>query len=174
MGTGEAHSEWLTRKQRIDPRLHALGWPKAQPAVRGAYRIEEYETDDGPADYALCDDSRVVGIAEAKKLSLGPQNVLARMVKHAARDAEPLTARDRAARAFDKLTAGPGAPGSTPDQQAWLDRIRLHLIENLSIDREDFDLAPVLEWAGGWTAADRVFRGKLAHVLREVNEAVAA
>ena len=70
MTTGEAHSEWLTRKQRIDPRLDALAWPKAASSVRGAYRIEEYETDNGPADYALCDDSRVLGIIEAKKLSL--------------------------------------------------------------------------------------------------------
>ena len=33
-------------------------------------------TDNGPADYALCVDGRIVGIVEAKKLTLGPQNVL--------------------------------------------------------------------------------------------------
>jgi len=38
--------------------------------------IEEYETDNGPADYALNVDSVLLGIAEAKKLTLGPQNVL--------------------------------------------------------------------------------------------------
>jgi type I restriction enzyme R subunit len=38
--------------------------------------IEEYETDNGPADYALAVNGHIVGVVEAKKLSLGPQNVL--------------------------------------------------------------------------------------------------
>src|SRR6185369_13709677 len=38
--------------------------------------IEEYETESGPADYALCVDGRIVAVVEAKKLTLGPQNVL--------------------------------------------------------------------------------------------------
>ncbi|HEY1684390.1 MAG TPA: DEAD/DEAH box helicase family protein [Tepidisphaeraceae bacterium] len=94
------------------------------------------------------------------------------MVKHAARDAEPLlTAQQRVGRAFDKLTAG---KIFTAAQQQWLGRIRAHLIENLSIDRDDFDVAPVLERSGGWTAADKAFNGNLAPLLREVNEAMAA
>jgi type I restriction enzyme, R subunit len=94
------------------------------------------------------------------------------MVKHAAKDSQPLlTARERVGRAFDKLTAG---KKFTPGQQQWLDRIRAHLVENLSIDREDFDVAPVLERSGGWIAADRAFDGRLVQWLREVNEAVAA
>ena len=74
--------EWQTRKQRIDPRLRAAGWEPA-PFEPGkpleSYNrnaIEEYPTENGPADYALTSDGRVLGIAEAKKLSLGPQNVL--------------------------------------------------------------------------------------------------
>jgi type I restriction enzyme R subunit len=38
--------------------------------------IEEFTTDNGPADYALCVSGRILGIVEAKKLSLRPQNVL--------------------------------------------------------------------------------------------------
>lgn len=38
--------------------------------------IEECETDNGPADYALCVHRVLMGIVEAKKLTLGPQNVL--------------------------------------------------------------------------------------------------
>ena len=38
--------------------------------------IEEYETENGPADYVLCVDGRIVAVVEAKKLTLGPQNVL--------------------------------------------------------------------------------------------------
>jgi len=74
MPGGESQSEWLTRKQRIDPLLDTLGWKKATRSLRGACRFEEYETTSGPADYHLCCDSQVLGILEAKKLSLGPQN----------------------------------------------------------------------------------------------------
>ena len=72
-------SEWKTRKRRIDLKLEASGWwlaaageiPNSQP-----HRTEEEETSAGPADYALWLDSRIVGLVEAKKLTLGPQNVL--------------------------------------------------------------------------------------------------
>lgn len=69
--------EWLVRKRRIDPILDSLGWSRqtSLPAA-GAARVEEYETINGPADYALGLDGNVLGVVEAKKLTLGPQNVL--------------------------------------------------------------------------------------------------
>jgi type I restriction enzyme, R subunit len=77
-----SNSEWLTRKRLIDSMLTASGW-KVAPFVHGkpltaqqCFAIEEYPTAAGPADYALCVDGQIVGIVEAKKLSLGPQNVL--------------------------------------------------------------------------------------------------
>ena len=94
------------------------------------------------------------------------------MVKHAAREQEPLlTAEERVERAFQKLTAG---KTFTTDQQAWLDRIRAHLVENLSIDQDDFDISPILTRAGGWKPADRAFGGKLEALLKTLNEAIAA
>ena len=75
-------SEWRTRKQRIDPRLRALGWdivPFDERRSLTAYAhhaIEEFPTDKGPADYALVVDGQLLGIVEAKKLTLGPQSVL--------------------------------------------------------------------------------------------------
>src|SRR4029078_9738927 len=58
------------------------------------------------------------------------------MVKHAADEKQPLlTAPERVANAIEKLTAG---REFTPEQQQWLDRIREHLVQNLSIGREDF------------------------------------
>jgi type I restriction enzyme, R subunit len=94
------------------------------------------------------------------------------MIKHAAREVEPLmTAQERVARAFDRLTAG---KTFTPDQQSWLDRIRAHLTENLSIDQQDFDDLPIFARYGGWSRANRDFKGQLAGLLRQVNEAVAA
>jgi type I restriction enzyme, R subunit len=45
--------------------------------------IEEYPTHNGPADYALCVGGRILGIVEAKKLTLGPQNVLMQAERYA-------------------------------------------------------------------------------------------
>jgi type I restriction enzyme R subunit len=46
-------------------------------------RTEEEETDNGPADYALWLDNKVVGLIEAKKLTVGPQNVLTQAERYA-------------------------------------------------------------------------------------------
>ncbi len=70
-------AEWKTRKQRIDPRLDSSGWTKPKKGSKPtAFRTEEEETDHGPADYALWADGNVVGVVEAKKLTVGPQGVL--------------------------------------------------------------------------------------------------
>src|SRR5882724_11522728 len=77
MASGSHDPEWLVRKQRIDPVLNGAGWPRhAALTGTGACRVEEYETTNGPADYALAVDGTILGIVEAKKLTLGPQNVL--------------------------------------------------------------------------------------------------
>lgn len=79
---GSRDSEWLTRKRLIDPKLKAAGWQVvrfSKGESLSAYdccAIEEFPTDNGPADYALCVCGKILGIVEAKKLTLGPQNVL--------------------------------------------------------------------------------------------------
>ncbi len=94
------------------------------------------------------------------------------MVKHATRDEEPLlTAQERVDRAFGQITHGKTL---TQEQRDWLSRIREHMIVNLSIDPEDFNLSPVLSRAGGWVPADRIFGGKLKPLLDSLNEAIAA
>ena len=94
------------------------------------------------------------------------------MVKHAAREEQPLlTAAERVDRAFASITAG---RTFTPDQQRWLDRIRLHLVQNLTIGRDDFEIIPVFADAGGWNRANRVFDGRLIELVQHLNEAVAA
>ena len=77
-------AEWKTRKKRIDPRLDTLGWKKRSPgtAALHPYRTEEEETDNGPADYALWLNSDLVGIVEAKKVTVGPQNVLTQAARY--------------------------------------------------------------------------------------------
>ena len=74
-------SERATRRSRIDPKLEAAGWnvvPAASlsSATGHGLAVEEFETASGPADYALFDGGRCLGVAEAKKLTLGPQGVL--------------------------------------------------------------------------------------------------
>ena len=94
------------------------------------------------------------------------------MVKHAASEEQPLlTAEERVDRALAKITAG---ETFTTEQQQWLERIRAALIENLSIDEEDFDALPVLSREGGWGRANRAFNNKLHELLPRINEAIAA
>jgi type I restriction enzyme R subunit len=94
------------------------------------------------------------------------------MVKHAAADQNPLwTAQERIDAAIVQVSNG---RTFTPDQQQWLQKIREHLIVNLSIDKDDFDYIPTFEGAGGWSKANRVFEGKLEDLLRDINKAVAA
>jgi type I restriction enzyme R subunit len=74
--------EKQTRRQRINPRLKAAGWgvvpfdPAIPVALHDKAAVEEFETANGPADYALCNDGRALGVVEAKKVTLGPQGVL--------------------------------------------------------------------------------------------------
>ena len=84
-----ANSEWPTRKKIIDGKLKSAGW-KIMPFVAGTplstcngYAVEEFETANGPADYALCLGGQLIGIVEAKKLTLGPQNVLSQAERYA-------------------------------------------------------------------------------------------
>lgn len=77
-----ATSEYLTRKRIVDQKLRAAGWkvvpytPERPLSDFEKCAIEEYPTDAGPADYALCVSGQIVGVVEAKKLTLGPQEVL--------------------------------------------------------------------------------------------------
>lgn len=94
------------------------------------------------------------------------------MVKHACDEQKPLyTAEERVNHAFEIVTRG---MNFTEEQEKWLERIRLHLITSLSIDRKDFDIIPIFHNAGGWGKANKVFKGELPDLLERVNEAVAA
>src|SRR5690348_2585990 len=82
MSTVHTESEYHTRRKRIDPLLQAQGWavapydPSALPSPCSPLALTEYDTANGPADYALCVTGLPLGIVEAKKITLGPQNVL--------------------------------------------------------------------------------------------------
>lgn len=75
-------SEKVTRKKRIDQQLKADGWkiiPYSEGMALGGlsnHAIEEFQTANGPADYALVVNGKMLGIVEAKKLEVGAANVL--------------------------------------------------------------------------------------------------
>lgn len=74
--------ERKTRKARIDPRLTKAGWslaPFAGASLDDYKRhaaVEEFETSNGPSDYALVSKGHALGVVEAKKVGSGPQEVL--------------------------------------------------------------------------------------------------
>jgi type I restriction enzyme R subunit len=92
------------------------------------------------------------------------------IVKHAARGDPLLSAEERVDRALAQVRAG---KTFTPEQERWLALIRNHLIENLAIDREDFDLITFARVGATWTRVDRDFDGALSQVLAHINAAMA-
>lgn len=94
------------------------------------------------------------------------------MIKRAADEKAPLlTAEQRVDAAMERFING---QEFTEEQADWLKRIRRHLVENLSVDAEDFNVVPIFARSGGWGKANKTFGGKLEPVLNELNEAVAA
>nr|CRL76793.1 helicase, type I site-specific restriction-modification system restriction subunit [Mycolicibacterium malmesburyense] len=94
------------------------------------------------------------------------------MVKRAALDEAPLlTAEERVNAAVAKVTADHQLTG---EQAKWLEYIRQHLVQNLSIEREDFEVIPILFDRGGWGRANRVFDGKLDELIKELNKELVA
>jgi type I restriction enzyme R subunit len=61
----------------------------------------------------------------------------------------------------------------TPEQMHWLEMMRDHVVANVEIDIEDFDLNPFAQ-EGGLGRATQVFKGELATMLEELNEVLAA
>lgn len=76
--------EWQTRKKRIDTKLKGLPQPwqiikhkeGMDTSSLNFCAVEEYPTESGPSDYALFVRGQLLGIIEAKKLSVGAENVL--------------------------------------------------------------------------------------------------
>lgn len=94
------------------------------------------------------------------------------MVKHAAEESAPLmTAQERVDAAVAQVTSGRVL---TEPQSAWMSLIAQHLVENLSIDRDDFNLIPILSSRGGWGRANAVFDHDLDRLITDLNEELAA
>ncbi|MCT7981614.1 DEAD/DEAH box helicase family protein [Laspinema olomoucense] len=77
-------SESITRRDRINKKLKALNPPWQIIPYRDGldtsqlrcHAVEEYPTASGPADYALFVQGQLLGVIEAKRVSVGTEGVL--------------------------------------------------------------------------------------------------
>lgn len=94
------------------------------------------------------------------------------MIKHAFSVQQPLLNVDeRVDRAIGKVV---GDRVLSTEQKEWMGYIREHLVENLTLDTEDFDLAPVFERRGGLGKFRRAFAGDHESIIQMINENIAA
>ena len=131
-------SEAQTRNRRIDPKLESQGWgvvPLRQFSDDDATTaVEEYPTDEGPADYLLADAGEKLGVVEAKKLTVGPQGVL--------------TQAQRYSRGIDAGTRYQGEYGvpflySTNGEEIWYQDVRHELNRSRQVAAFHTPKAPV-------------------------------
>ncbi len=93
------------------------------------------------------------------------------MVKHAARDTEPLlTPEERVNKAIENITAGKTLQ---PEQMQWLKYIKEHLKQNMTLDADDLNELPVFADRGGLKKFKKVFPD-YETIINEINMAVAA
>ena len=94
------------------------------------------------------------------------------MVKHAADKGQRiLTAEERVDLAMSNSFADTDL---SEEQQKWLNMIREHLIENLTIDEADFDAIPIFFERGGQAKARRIFGNRFNPMIQELNSRIAA
>jgi type I restriction enzyme R subunit len=93
------------------------------------------------------------------------------IIKHAAKEGPLFTAEERVERAFEKIIM---KKDYNVDKLRWLELIKNHLIENLTIDKGDFDKIPAFTRIGGWNVANRIFANQLESLLHTINAEMAA
>ena len=94
------------------------------------------------------------------------------MVKHAVKQEEPiLTAEERVNLAINKIKQD---INFDTEQQKWLGYIKEHLINNLSIEIDDFEYMPVFTDRGGLTKARNVFKNIFDELIIKLNTIIAA
>lgn len=149
--------------------IDAIAIILSKPERWGTGALEELRTAlrDAPEHFTEDNLRRAFEIAHKK-----PLIDIISMVKRAAAEQSPLlTAEERVEAALTHVVAGRELDA---EQMKWLDHIRQHLVLNLSIDREDFENMPVLLNRGGWGRANKVFRGELEDILKDVNRELVA
>jgi len=94
------------------------------------------------------------------------------LVKHAAKEEAPIyTAEERVDRVMSQLET---QHRFSDDQLQWLQLIREHLVKNLTIELDDFDLMPIFTDRGGLARAGKLFEQNLRPLVDQINMKVAA
>lgn len=94
------------------------------------------------------------------------------MVKHAAKETEPLMSPDeRVSLAIKNVTNGLKL---NAEQAKWMEYIKEHLKQNMTIDENDLKEVPVFAEHGGLPKFKRVFPTNYEYIINEINTAIAA
>jgi len=94
------------------------------------------------------------------------------MVKHAAKETEPLLSLDeRVNQAMEKVIKG---KQFNYEQHKWLGYIREHLKQNMTLDETDLKELPVFTDRGGLNKFKKVFDPDYKEIIQQINLAIAA
>ena len=94
------------------------------------------------------------------------------MVKHAAVDSEPLLSpEERVNQALQKVISGKQL---NEEQQRWMEYIKEHLKQNMTLDKTDLEELPVFADRGGFSKFKKVFRDNYENIINDINSAIAA
>jgi len=94
------------------------------------------------------------------------------MVKHAAKETEPLlTVDERVNKAMEKVIKGKQL---NYEQHKWMGYIREHLKQNITLDENDLKELPVFADRGGLKKFKQVFADDYKKIIQEINLAIAA
>ena len=94
------------------------------------------------------------------------------MVKHAAKETEPLlSTEERVNQAIQKVTAGRAL---NDEQQKWMEYIKEHLKQNMTLGEDDLKELPVFADRGGLNKFKKVFANDYNKIINEINLAIAA
>lgn len=93
------------------------------------------------------------------------------MIKHAAKDTEPLLSpEERVNQAIQKVTQGKQLKA---EQEQWMEYIKEHLKQNMTLDIDDLKELPVFTDRGGFKKFKRIFPD-FENIIDEINMAIAA
>lgn len=94
------------------------------------------------------------------------------MIKHAAKETEPLLSpEERVNQAMQYVIFGKQL---NEEQQKWMEYIKEHLKQNMTLDENDFKELPVFTDRGGLTKFKKVFANNYETIITEINIAIAA
>jgi type I restriction enzyme R subunit len=94
------------------------------------------------------------------------------MVKHAAKETEPLLSpSERVDQAIRIVTSGKQL---NLEQNQWIEYIREHLKQNMTLGEEDLRELPVFTDRGGFSKFKKVFAENYQNIINEINTAIAA